>query len=116
MRRLFGRSQRKSDDTPDTVVPAGARVVPVAIKGEYETIPMHVYHPTPHDAITILRNKKETHNWFVAGWYLGLHRQAGHVKGLIYRPVVIDTDRALVLAEIQKRDKDANVRFEVQDS
>ena len=114
MRSPFGRSQRKSED-PDTVVPQGAFVVPVGVKGEYETIPLHVYHPTPHDAITVLRNKKDTHHWLVAGWYLGLHRKGGRVQGLIYRPVVSDQDRAVVLAEVQKRDKDAGVRFELQD-
>ncbi len=115
MRSLFGRSQRKNEDGQDTAVPEGARVVSVAVKGEYEIIPMHVYHPTPHDAITILRNKKETHRWFVAGWYLGLHRQGGHVRGLIYRPVVSDQDRAVVLAEVQKRDKEASVIFELEE-
>ena len=113
MRSPFGRSKSANDD-PDTVVPQGAFVLPVEIKSEYEVIPLHVYHPTPHDAITVLRSKKDTHHWFVAGWYLGLHRMGGRVHGLMYRPVATDQDKALVLAEVQKRDKDASVRFELQ--
>jgi hypothetical protein len=116
MRNPFSRAPRKmEEDRADTVVPEGARVLPVAIKREYDTIPMHVYHPTPHDAITILRNKKEAHRWFVAGWYIGIRKERGRVEGLVYRPVTSDPDRELVLAEIQKRDKEANVSFDLRD-
>ena len=114
MKNPFARSQRKEEVAADTIIPQGATVLPVSIKKEYDMIPMHVYHPTPHDAITILRNKAENHLWFVAGWYLGLHKKGGCVDGLLYRPVVSIPDRELVLAEIKKRDREALVRFELQ--
>ncbi len=114
---FLGRPRRKeANKSPDTAVPEGSRLLSVMLKREYDAIPMHVYHPTPHDSITILRHKKETHQWLVAGWYLGLHRQGGQVRGLVYRPVLADQDREVVLAEVKKRDKEASITFEIPSS
>jgi hypothetical protein len=93
-------------------IPAGAQLVPTALKEQYEIIPFHVYHPTPHDAVTVLRNKKSPHEWLVCGWYIDTYREGGKVKGLLYRKVAAEEDRAVVLADLKKQDKEASARFE----
>lgn len=92
-------------------VPEGAQMVPKEIKERYETIPFHVFHPNPHDAITILRSRKNAHDWLVCGWYLDTLREGGKVKGLVYRQVTSDADREAVLLELKRHDKEAVPRF-----
>jgi hypothetical protein len=89
-------------------------ILPVSVKKDYDSVPVHVFHPTPYDTITVLRNRKDSHRWFVAGWYLGLSKHEGQVEGLIYRQVITNQDREVVLAEIRRHDEDANVSFELQ--
>ena len=81
------------------------------VKRQYERNPIHIYNPTPYNAITILKGKKEPHGWFVCGWYLDTFRDQGVVKGLIYRMVDKDEDKEHVLAELKKVDKEANAKF-----
>jgi hypothetical protein len=92
-------------------IPTGAHMIPVEIKKEYDIVPFHVYHPNPHDAITILRNKKNQHEWLVCGWYVDTFREGGEVKGLIYRQVTSEPDKEFVLAELKKHDKEGSARF-----
>jgi len=92
-------------------IPSGAHMIPVEIKKEYDALPFHVYHPSPHDAITILRNTENQHDWLVCGWYVGTFRKGGEVKGLIYRQVTSEPDKEFVLAELKKHDKDGLARF-----
>jgi hypothetical protein len=92
-------------------VPAGAQMVPMEVKKQYEANPVHIYHPTPYNAITVLRNRKEPHDWLVCGWYLDTFRDHGHVTGLVYRVVASNEDREHVVAELKKLDKDAVVKF-----
>lgn len=92
-------------------IPDGAQVIPVEVKVQYDIVPFHVYHPNPHDAITILRNKRNQHDWLVCGWYLDTYRENGAVKGLVYRQVAAQQDREFVTAELKKHDKEATVKF-----
>lgn len=92
-------------------IPAGAQMVPLEVKQEYDTVPFHLYHPSPHEAVTILRNKKNQHDWLVCGWYIDTYRQGGVVKGLLYRPVVAEPDKEAVLAELKKHDKEGIAKF-----
>jgi len=92
-------------------VPSGAQMIPTEVKAQYESIPLHVYHPSPHNAITILRNKKNKHDWLVCGWYIDTFRKGGQVKGLLYKQVTSDSDKEAVLAELKKQDKEASPRF-----
>lgn len=92
-------------------IPVGAQMIPTEVKKEYDAVPFHIYHPSPHDAITILRNKKNQHEWLVCGWYIDTYRQGGAVKGLLYRQVVLEPDREVVLAELKKHDKEGSARF-----
>jgi len=92
-------------------VPAGAQMIPMEVKKQYEPNPVHIYHPTAYNAITVLRNKKETHVWLVCGWYLDTYREHGVVKGLVYKAVASDEDKEHVMAELKKLDKDASLKF-----
>jgi hypothetical protein len=92
-------------------IPPGDHMVPVEVKKEYDMIPFHIYHPNPHNAVTILRNKKDQHDWLVCGWYVDTYREDGVVKGLVYKPVTEEPDKAVVLAELKKHDKEASARF-----
>ena len=92
-------------------VPAGAQMIPMEVKKQYEPNPVHIYHPSPYNAITVLRNKKQTHDWLVCGWYLDTYREHGVVKGLVYRAVASDEDKEHVMAELKKLDKDASLKF-----
>jgi hypothetical protein len=92
-------------------VPTGAQMIPMDVKKLYEPNPVHIYHPTPYNAITILRNKKQTHEWLVCGWYLDTYREHGLVKGLVYRAVASNEDREHVMTELKKLDKEANIKF-----
>lgn len=92
-------------------IPPGAWLVPTELKQEYDLIPFHVYHPNPHNAVTILRNKKNQHEWLVCGWYVDTFRVAGKVKGLIYRQVVSEPDKEAILLELKKHDKEASAKF-----
>jgi hypothetical protein len=83
------------------------------VKEHYESIPFHVYHPGPHDAITILRDKKSPHAWLVCGWYLDTYREGNQVKGLLYRQVTQEADKEAVIAELKKHDKEASPLFGV---
>jgi hypothetical protein len=86
-------------------------ILPLSIKQEYESVPLHIFHPSPYDTITVLRSRKVPHAWLVAGWYAGLSRKDERVEGLVYRRVVTNQDKEVVLAEIRRRDKEANVSF-----
>jgi hypothetical protein len=92
-------------------IPAGAWVLPTETKQEYDLIPFHVYHPNPHNAVTILRNKKNQHEWLVCGWYVDTYRQDSVVKGLIYTKVVSEPDKEAILLELKKHDKEAVAKF-----
>ena len=88
-------------------------MIPMEVKRQYERNPTHIYHPTPYNAITVLKGKKEPHEWLVCGWYLDTFRDNGVVKGLIYRMVDKGEDKEHVLAELKKVDKEANAKFAV---
>ncbi len=92
-------------------IPTGAQLIPVEVKKGYDAVPFQVYHPNPHDAITILRNKKNQHEWLVCGWYVDTLREGGEVKGLIYMQVTSEPDKEFVLAEVKKHDKEGIARF-----
>jgi hypothetical protein len=92
-------------------IPPGTVMIPTAMKAQYEMIPFHVYHPNPHNAITILRNKANKHEWLVCGWYVDTFRQDGVVKGLLYTQVTSDADKEVVLTELKKQDKEASPKF-----
>ena len=92
-------------------IPAGAHLVSSEQKNQFDPVPFHVYHPSPHDAITILRSKKNPHDWLVCGWYLDTLREGGVVRGLVYRQVVAEADREFVIAELKRHDKDGVARF-----
>lgn len=94
-----------------TSLPVGTQLIPVEVKKEFDTIPFHVYHPNPHDAITILRSKRSPHDWLVCGWYVDTLREGGSVKGLIYREVTSEPDKEFIRAELKKHDKEALPRF-----
>ena len=92
-------------------IPAGAWLVSTEVKQQYEQIPFHVYHPNPHNAVTILRSKKNPHEWLVCGWYIDTYRQSGVVKGLLYTQVVSEPDKDAILMELKKHDKEAIAKF-----
>jgi hypothetical protein len=117
-RLLGGSSRRKTEPAADqsTLIPQGAHVIPTSLKQEYDTIPFHVYHPNPYDAITILRHKKKAHEWLVAGWYIDTYREGGKVKGLMYRRVDSDQDKEVVLNELKKKDKEVIARFSLDEN
>lgn len=92
-------------------VPPDAQMIPMEVKKQYEMNPVHIFHPTPYTAITVLRNRKQNHEWLVCGWYLDTFREHGTVKGLVYRAVVKEADKDHVAAEIKKLDKEATVKF-----
>ena len=94
-------------------VPPGAHVVPMEVKKQFESNPVHVFHPTPYTAVTVLRNRKNPHDWLACGWYLDTFREHGAVKGLVYKQVTSEEDKQHVIAELKKLDKDAVVRFSV---
>lgn len=93
-------------------IPSGAQLLPSGTKSQYDAIPFHIYHPTPHDAVTILK-KKNTHEWLVLGWYIDTLREDGHVKGLVYRQVVAEPDKEAIMVELKKHDKEASAKFSV---
>lgn len=86
-------------------------MIPMDVKRKYEANPIHLYHPSPYNAITVLRDRKQAHDLLVCGWYLDTYREGGQVKGLVYRTVASEDDRQHVTAELKKLDKDANIRF-----
>ena len=92
-------------------VPAGAQMLPMDVKTQYEANPVHIFHPHPFNAITVLRSKKQAHEFLVCGWYLDTFRERGVVKGLVYRQVSSDEDREHVVTELKKLDKDAVIKF-----
>jgi len=92
-------------------IPPGAQMIPMEAKKRYEPNPVHIYHPTPYNAITVLRDRKQTHDWLVCGWYLDTFREHGVVKGLIYRAVASDDDKEHVMTELKKLDKEASIKF-----
>jgi hypothetical protein len=92
-------------------IPEGAHLIPTDVKKQYEANPTHLYHPTPYNAITILRSKANPHDWLVCGWYLDTYRENGAVKGLVYRMVSSNEEKEFVAAELKKVDKEAVVRF-----
>ena len=92
-------------------VPPGAQLIPTEVKRLYETNPVHIFHPHPYNAITVLRNRKDPHEFLVCGWYLDTLRERGVVKGLVYRAVSAEPDREHVVAEVKKLDKEASVKF-----
>jgi hypothetical protein len=94
-------------------VPQGAHLVTKEVKEKYESIPFHVFHPNPHDAITILRSKKNSHDWLVCGWYLDTLREGGKVRGLVYRQVTADADKEAVILELKRHDKEGIPRFDL---
>lgn len=112
-RFIRGSSRKKAEPAAreSTHVPSDAHVVPTSIKKEYDIVPFHVYHPNPYDAITILRHKKNAHEWLVAGWYVDAYREGGTVKGLMYRKVQADQDKQVVINELNKHDKEAIAKF-----
>ena len=114
--KTYGRKpeQRKFLSGGLGAVPEGAQMIPVEVKQEYDTVPFHIYHPNPYDAITVLRHRRDTHVWLVCGWYLDTFRDAGHVKGLVYKAVSSDSDKEFVLSELKKHDKEAVARFSLE--
>ena len=106
-----GREEKPAKVAGLESIPPGAQVIPLEVKRLYEPNPVHIYHPTPYNAITVLRSKAQPHEFLVCGWYLDTHRQHGIVKGLIYRSVASGEDRDHVTAELKKLDKDASLRF-----
>jgi hypothetical protein len=92
-------------------VPEGSWVLPTGVKAQYDSNPFHVYHPNAHNAVTILRNKKNQHEWLVCGWYVDTYREKGHVKGLIYKQVTAEPDKDAILVELKKHDKEAVAKF-----
>ncbi len=112
MKSPFSRAEKKQRQASGLEsIPAGSQMIPMEAKREYETNPVHIYHPTPYNAITVLRNKTQTHDMLVCGWYLDTYRERGVVKGLVYRAVASDEDKEHVIAELKKLDKDASIRF-----
>lgn len=93
-------------------IPDGAQLLAVEVKAQYDPFPFHVYHPSPHDAVTILKSKKNQHDWLVCGWYIDTYREGNVVKGLLYRKVVEQADKDAILAELKKHDKEATAKFE----
>jgi hypothetical protein len=106
-------ARQRHQDSGLESIPEGAQVLPMDVKKLYEPNPVHIYHPTPYNAITTLRNKKETHDWLVCGWYLDTYREHGVVKGLVYRAVTSREDREHVTIELKKLDKDASIKFDL---
>ena len=113
MKNPFARQQRPRPVLGLESVPPGAQMIPMDTKRLFETNPVHLFHPTPYNAITVLRTKKDPHDYLVCGWYLDTFREHGTVKGLVYRAVASDEDKEHVLAELKKLDADAVVRFTV---
>ena len=112
MKNPFSREEAKPQQVSGLEsVPQGAHMIPMEVKKQYEMNPVHIYHPTPYNAITVLRNRKATHDWLVCGWYLDTFREHGAVKGLIYRAVASEEDRDHVVTELKKLDKEASVKF-----
>jgi hypothetical protein len=106
-----GEARKPTQTSGLESVPAGAQLIPMEVKSQYEMNPVHIYHPTPYNAITVLRNKKQTHDWLVCGWYLDTFREHGVVKGLVYRAVASDEDKEHVMTELKKLDKEASIKF-----
>ena len=107
-----GESKKKSKQVSGLEsVPAGAQMIPMDVKKQYETNPVHIFHPSPYNAITVLRNKKQTHEFLVCGWYLDTFREHGAVKGLVYKAVASDGDKEHVMTELKKLDKEASIKF-----
>jgi hypothetical protein len=92
-------------------IPPGAWLIPTEVKAQYESNPVHVYHPNPHNAVTILRNKKNQHEWLVCGWYIDTYRPGGVVKGLLYKQVTSEPDKEAILLDLKKHDKEASAKF-----
>ncbi|MDA4116682.1 MAG: hypothetical protein OK442_09055 [Thaumarchaeota archaeon] len=92
-------------------VPDGAQMIPMEVKKQYEEKPIHLYHPTPYNVITVLRKRKQEHDLLVCGWYLDTLREHGVVKGLVYRAVTAEEDKEHVTTELKKLDKDASIQF-----
>lgn len=92
-------------------IPTGAQLIPMDVKKSYETNPVHIYHPTPYNAITVLRSRKQSHDWLVCGWYLDTYREHGVVKGLVYKAVASEEDKEHVMTELKKLDKEASIKF-----
>ncbi len=115
MRNPFSRADAKKPRPVSGLetIPQGAQVVPMEVKEQYEMNPVHIFHPNPYNAITVLRNKKQPHDFLVCGWYLDTFRQHGLVTGLVYKAVSSDEDRQHVTAELKKLDKEANIKFSV---
>jgi hypothetical protein len=112
MKNPFSGGERKPTQLSGLEsVPAGAQLITMDVKKQYEMNPVHIYHPTPYNAITVLRNKKQTHDLLVCGWYLDTLREHGVVKGLVYKAVSSDEDKEHVMTELKKLDKDASIKF-----
>ena len=94
-------------------IPPGAWLLSTELKQQYDLIPFHVYHPNQHNAVTILRSKKNPHEWLVCGWYVDTYRQGSAVKGLIYTQVSSEPDKEAILLELKKHDKEASAKFGV---
>lgn len=106
-----GGERKRTQASGVESVPAGAQMIPMDVKRQYEMNPVHIYHPTPYNAITVLRRKTQAHEWLVCGWYLDTFREHGVVKGLVYRAVASDEDKEHVVTELKKLDKEAVIKF-----
>jgi len=113
LKNPFSRETKPRPTYGLEAVPAGAQVITMDVKKQFEANPVHIYHPTPYNAITVLRNKKQSSDFLVCGWYLDTLRDHGVVKGLVYRSVASQEDKEHVIAELKKLDKEASVRFTV---
>jgi hypothetical protein len=99
----------------DTIIPEGGYVLPLSIKQQYDTVPIIIYYPNPYDAISVLKNSKDPHQWLVAGWYLGVYKERGKVAGLMYKPVKEKADIDQVTSQVKIKDKDSVVHIAPED-
>lgn len=111
MKNPFSRPAKPRQVSGLEAVPPGAQLIPMDVKRQYEANPVHIFHPTPYSAITVLRNRKQEHEWLVCGWYLDTFREHRAVTGLVYKAVSSGEDKEHVVGELKKLDKDAVIKF-----
>lgn len=86
-------------------------VLPITKKLQFQQTPMYV-PISPTDVATVWRIPN-SHNYFVAGKYLGLAKDGDKIVGQRYRKLT-EQEKNIVADFVKLQDRDAIIKFELE--
>jgi len=86
-------------------------ILPLSKKGQFQQTPMYIAI-SPTDVATVWKFP-DSHNYFVAGKYLGLVKDGENVSGQRYRKLT-EQEKNIVSDTVKLKDKEATLRFELE--